>query len=152
MDYDVGHPRSSASVCSRREPSKTAQGKRGAALGEGAKRESPSLEGRIEHSHHELHNPGTVLGFHTALPGRESLGRTLSQGFTLGYFRLFPPGGTALDASLLPHLELLAAVSTDMLRTRRRPSPAPSPYRALKTRDRTGELRAIAVILRPEPK
>jgi hypothetical protein len=49
----------------------------------------------------------TVLGFHTAPPGRESLGRTLPQGFTLGYFRLFPPGRTALNASLFPHLELL---------------------------------------------
>jgi len=29
------------------------------------------------------------------------------QGFTLGYFRLFPPGRTALNASLFPHLELL---------------------------------------------
>jgi len=49
----------------------------------------------------------TMLGFHTSPPGRESLGRTLPQGFTLGYFRLFPPGRTALNASLFPHLELL---------------------------------------------
>jgi hypothetical protein len=49
----------------------------------------------------------TVLGFHTAPPGRESLARTLPQGFTLGYFRLFPPGRTALNASLFPHLELV---------------------------------------------
>jgi len=48
-----------------------------------------------------------VLGFHTAPPGRESLGRTLPQGFTLGYFRLFPLGRTALNASLFPHLVLL---------------------------------------------
>jgi hypothetical protein len=46
-------------------------------------------------------------GFHTALPGRKIIGRTLSQGFTLGYFRLFPPGRTALNASLFSHLELL---------------------------------------------
>jgi hypothetical protein len=37
----------------------------------------------------------TVLGFHTAPTGRKILGRTLPQGFTLGYFRFFP------------HLELL---------------------------------------------
>jgi hypothetical protein len=49
----------------------------------------------------------TVLGFHTAPPGRESLGRTFPQGFTLGYFRLFPPGRTVLNASLFLHLELL---------------------------------------------
>jgi hypothetical protein len=49
----------------------------------------------------------TVLGFHTAPPGRESLARTLPQGFTLGYFRLFLPGRTALNASLFLHLELL---------------------------------------------
>jgi hypothetical protein len=33
MDLHIGHPMSSASVCSRREPSKIAQGKRRAALG-----------------------------------------------------------------------------------------------------------------------
>jgi len=49
----------------------------------------------------------TVLDFHTAPPGRESLGRTLPQGFTLGYFRLFPPGRIALNASLFLLLELL---------------------------------------------
>jgi hypothetical protein len=49
-----------------------------------------------------------ALGFHTAPPGRGSLGRTLPQGFTLGYFRPLPPGGTVLDASLLPHLDLLS--------------------------------------------
>jgi len=49
----------------------------------------------------------TVLGFHTAPTGRESLGRTFPQGFTLGCFRLFPPGRTALNASLFPYLELL---------------------------------------------
>jgi hypothetical protein len=36
-----------------------------------------------------------MQGVHTALTGRESLCRTLTQGFTLGYFRLLPPGGTA---------------------------------------------------------
>jgi hypothetical protein len=90
---------SSASVCSRREPSKIAQGKQRAS----------APEGRIERSRHGLLNPMTVLGFHTAPPGRESLGRTFPQGFTLDYFRLFPPGRTALNASLFPHLELLIA-------------------------------------------
>jgi hypothetical protein len=73
---------SSASVCSRREPSKIAQGKRSAALG---KRQTESIrpEGRIERSRHGLLNPMTVPGFHTAPPGRESLGRTLPQGFTI---------------------------------------------------------------------
>jgi len=32
---------------------------------------------------------------HTAPPGRESLGRTLTQDFILGYSLLLPPGGTA---------------------------------------------------------
>jgi hypothetical protein len=71
------------------------------------KQRASALEGRIERSRHGLLNPMTVQGFHTAPPGRESFGRTLPQGFTLGYFRLFPPGRTALDASLFPHLELL---------------------------------------------
>jgi hypothetical protein len=106
MDLHIGHPMSSASVCSRREPSKIAQGKQSAALGKrqtegsrpgGADR---TLASRIAES-----NDGA--GFHTAPPGREFLGRTLPQGFTLGYFRLFPPGRTALNASLFPHLELL---------------------------------------------
>jgi hypothetical protein len=48
-----------------------------------------------------------VQGSHTAPPGRESFGQTPPKGFTLGYFRLFPPGRTALNASLFPHLELL---------------------------------------------
>jgi hypothetical protein len=45
-------------------------------------------------------------GFHTAPPGRKIIGRTLSLGFTLGYFRLFPPGRTALNVSLFPHLRI----------------------------------------------
>jgi hypothetical protein len=61
MDLHIGHRMSSASVCSRREPSKIAQG---------------------------------------CAP------------LALGYFRLFPPGRTALNASLFPHLELLETLSS----------------------------------------
>jgi hypothetical protein len=43
----------------------------------------------------------TVLGFHTAPPG----GNPLVERFP--YFRLFPPGRTALNASLFPHVELV---------------------------------------------
>ena len=56
---------------------------------------SSAPEGRIEHLRSELLNPFIVRSFHTAPPGRQSLGRTLPQGFTLGYFRLFPPGRKA---------------------------------------------------------
>jgi hypothetical protein len=59
-----------------------------------AKLGTSALEGRIEYSHHKQMNPEKLHGFHTAPLGRESLGRTLSQGFTLGYFRPLPPGGT----------------------------------------------------------
>jgi hypothetical protein len=55
----------------------------------------------------------TVLDLHTAPPGRESLGRTLPQGFTLGYFRLFPPGRTALNASLF--LPLIDPAQNDFI-------------------------------------
>jgi len=105
---------SSVSVCSRREPSKIAQGKRSAALGKrqtegirpgGADR---TLAPRIAES-----NDGAGLSHRP--PGRESLGRTLPQGFTPGYFRLFPPGRTALNASLFPHL-LLRQINTNNVR------------------------------------
>jgi len=39
--------------------------------------------------------------------GRESLGPTLTQGFTLGYFPILPRGESALNALLFPYLKLL---------------------------------------------
>jgi hypothetical protein len=98
---------SSPSVRSRREPSKIAQGKRSATLGKRQRKDHPPRRGRIERSRAGCGIPVTAGGFHTAPPGRKILGRTLPQGFTLGYFRLFPPGRTALNASLFPRLELL---------------------------------------------
>jgi hypothetical protein len=97
---------SSPSVRSRREPSKIAQGKRSAALGKrqtegirpgGGGSNAPARIAESSDGRRLSHRPS----------GAEILGRTLLQGFTLGYFRLFPPGRTALNASLFPHLELL---------------------------------------------
>jgi hypothetical protein len=105
MDLHISHPMSSASVCSRREPSKIAQGKRSAALG---KRQTEGIRPggadrtfapRIAES-----NDGAGLSHRPS-----GAGIPWSNGFTLGYFRLLPPGRTALNASLFLHLELLAS-------------------------------------------
>jgi hypothetical protein len=109
MDLRIDQHMSSPSVRSRREPSKIAQGKRSAALGEGQRRVIRPEE-RIECSRHRSLNPAMVQGVHTAPPGRNFLGRTLTQGFTLGYSPLLPTGGTALRAPLFPHLELLVGL------------------------------------------
>jgi hypothetical protein len=104
MDLHIGHSMSSASVCSRREPSKIAQGKRSAALGKrqtegsrpgGADR---TLAPRIAES-----NDGAGLSHRPS--GAGIPWSNPSPGFH--YFRLFPPGRTALNASLFPRLELL---------------------------------------------
>jgi hypothetical protein len=56
---------------------------------------------------HGLLNPMTCWTFTPPLRGGNPLVERSPQGFTLGYFRLFPPGRTALNASLFPHLKLL---------------------------------------------
>ena len=48
MDLHIGHSMSSPTVCSRRELSKIAQGKRSAALGKGQWQGSSALEGWID--------------------------------------------------------------------------------------------------------
>src|SRR5580658_4598743 len=40
-----------------------------------------------------IHQIVFPVNFHPAPPGRENRDRELSQGFTLGYFRILPPGG-----------------------------------------------------------
>jgi hypothetical protein len=46
-----------------------------------------------------FNEPNTMHMFRTAPTGRKSSSHMLTQGFTLGYFRLLPPGGTTLLVS-----------------------------------------------------
>jgi hypothetical protein len=93
-----GHPRNSPSARSRREPSKIAQDKLGAVLGKRPNDARPPRRGERMGSP----NPAEVQALRTAPTGRESMGRTHSQGFTLGYFHILPTGGTARHSSVLP--------------------------------------------------
>jgi hypothetical protein len=44
---------------------------------------------------------------HRPYRAKISLGRQLTQGFTLGYYRFLPPGGTVLIALNFLHFDLL---------------------------------------------
>jgi len=100
---------SSALVCSRREPSKVAQGKRSAALGKRQRESHPPWKGGSNTGATDCGIQGRCWAFTPPRRGGNPSAERFPRVFTLGYFRLLPPGGTALDASLLPHLELLVA-------------------------------------------
>ena len=107
MDHDIGHPMSSAWVCSRREPPKIAQGKHSAALGKRQRESHPPWKGGSNTGATDCGIQGRCWAFTPPRRGGNPSAERFPRVFTLGYFRLLPPGGTALDASLLPHLELL---------------------------------------------
>ena len=105
-------------VGSRRETSRIAQ----RSPGKKAKGGSSALEGWIECTCHGSLNPPAEQGFRTAPPGRKSSDRTLTQGFTLGYFRLLPPGGTALLAPLFAPFRIAGMGRSFLRRSTRLPS------------------------------
>jgi hypothetical protein len=54
-------------------------------------------KGRIERLPDETLNLSVQISLHLAPPGREFRDCNLSRGFTLGYFRILPPGGWKSD-------------------------------------------------------
>jgi hypothetical protein len=113
MDLHIGHPMSSASVCSRREPSKIAQGKRSAALGKrqtegirpgGADR---TLTPRIAES-----NDGAGLSHR---PSRAGISwSNPSPGFHPGLFSSLPSGKNRAECLVIPPLRTAAGGRVDL--------------------------------------
>ena len=75
-------------------------------------------------------------GFHTAPLGRESLSRTFTQDFILGYFRPLPTGGMLLLAQLLPPFRTAGPIHPELLQISRPPATVWPPPKILLAKSR----------------
>jgi hypothetical protein len=105
MDLHIGHPMNRPPICSRREPSKIAQGKRSAALGKGKGRiiRPRGAERMLSPCVTESSGPYEA---HTAPTGQKSFGRNAFPGFYPGLFSSPPYGRNCAACPAVPHLEL----------------------------------------------